>query len=195
MKSAKVIVMSPPAGFLEDMERLFDEFVASKTNPVQEEEPAADNTPSDNMADALAQFGEIDYKSYPSLSAKYAPKPKLSVVEKALAEEALLKHPSHAVRQSAADDLVNLAQEEGTTIPTACRIRDMLSFWNTKSGGEEFAPYLRLVKHVISLKIQSKEKEAEELRKFETRKTPPYAPDFPKNQPRQAVIITKPKSV
>ena len=196
MNNVKSIDMAPPDGFLEEVERLFEDFLSPET---VQEEPKADKTNPNNLDAALSQFGENDPKSYTKFNAKHAPKRKFTVVEKALAEETLLKHGSRTVRQGAADDLVELAQDEDTTIPTVCRIRDMLAFWNQKQGGEEFAPQLRLVKKVLSIKHTAfeaaKVREAEELRKFETRKTPPYAPDTPKNQPRKAVIITKPNLI
>ena len=190
MADAKVIPMAPPTGFLDDMERLFDELVAPQDEPA-----TAHKGTYTNLDEALAPFGEVDPKAYTRLK----PEPPqnevreqtLNPVERMLTEEKLLSHTNPEVRRGAADDLVELAEDEETTLPSVCRIRDMLAFANKKRGGEEFAPQLRLVKKALSLKVR----EAEESLSFETRKTPPYTPELPHNQPRKAVIITKPQVI
>jgi len=192
MADAKVIPMAPPAGFIDDLGRLFDEIVAPKP---EQDEPAADKGSYSDLDEALASFGEADPKAYARLKPEppetEAKESTLDPVERMLTEERLLGHANPEVRKGAADDLVELAEDEETTLPSVCRIRDILAFSNQKRGGEEFASQLRLVKKALSLKVR----EAEESVSFETKKTPPYAPELPHNQPRKAVIITKPQLI
>ncbi len=94
----------------------------------------------------------------------------LTVVEKMHLEAKLLQWDEPEIRKNAADSLVKLAEDIDTSLPTICRIGDILSFQNKCLGGKELSSQVRKLKKIVRKRVSAQE--AEDV--FETRKTLPY---------------------
>ena len=139
-----------------------------------------------SLTQAFATYGETNPDSYPPSSVFELPDvslpddpPELTVVEKMHLEAQILKWEEPEHRKNAADSLIELAKEEEITLPTICRIRDILSFHNNRLGGKELASHVRKAKSLADKKVQST------LNAFERMDTPSYPPPPGKlTQPR-----------
>ena len=94
----------------------------------------------------------------------------LTVVEKMHLETQILEWEEPEHRKNAADSLIRLAENVNTSLPTICRIRDILYFHNKRLGGKELASYLRKAKKLVKNKVRA-DQDA-----FDRKKTLSYPP-------------------